>query len=116
MTRADFDTFCAGLPATSHVVQWGGCSVWKVGGKIFAIWSGADADGQVSFKASDLSGAMLRDTPHYRPAPYLARAGWLQLVSTAQTDPEEIRAYVAAAHGLVTAGLPKRLRLALGLA
>ncbi len=27
----------ASLPATPHVVQWGGSDVWKVGGKVFAI-------------------------------------------------------------------------------
>ncbi len=25
------------LPATTHVVQWGGAHVWKVGGKVFAV-------------------------------------------------------------------------------
>ena len=36
MTRSEFDAYCAGLPATTNVVQWGNASVWKVGGKIFA--------------------------------------------------------------------------------
>ena len=37
MTLDGYDAFCAGLPATSSVVQWGGGHVWKVGGKVFAI-------------------------------------------------------------------------------
>jgi predicted DNA-binding protein (MmcQ/YjbR family) len=37
MTRDEFNAFCAALPQTSHVVQWGNADVWKVGGKVFAI-------------------------------------------------------------------------------
>ncbi len=37
MTYDEYNAFCAALPATSHVVQWGGSQVWKVGGKVFAI-------------------------------------------------------------------------------
>lgn len=37
MIQDEYNTFCAMLPATSHVVQWGGSDVWKVGGKVFAI-------------------------------------------------------------------------------
>ena len=37
MTYEEFNLFCRSLPATSHVVQWGGAHVWKVGGKVFAI-------------------------------------------------------------------------------
>jgi predicted DNA-binding protein (MmcQ/YjbR family) len=37
MTRDAFNFFCAALLATTHVVQWGNCDVWKVGGKVFAI-------------------------------------------------------------------------------
>ena len=37
MTLDDYNGFCASLPGTTHVVQWGGAHVWKVGGKVFAI-------------------------------------------------------------------------------
>ena len=42
MTHDEFNAFCASLPAVTHVVQWGGSDVWKVGGKVFAI-GGRDA-------------------------------------------------------------------------
>lgn len=51
MTRAEINAFCASLRAVTHVVQWGGADVWKVGGKVFAItW-----DDGVTFKASDMA-------------------------------------------------------------
>ena len=37
MTREDYDAFCGSLPHATHVVQWGDASVWKIGGKVFAI-------------------------------------------------------------------------------
>ena len=37
MTREDYDAFCESLPHATHVVQWGDASVWKIGGKVFAI-------------------------------------------------------------------------------
>ena len=39
-----FNALCASLPATTHVVQWGGSDVWKVGGKVFAIGGWSDDD------------------------------------------------------------------------
>ena len=47
MTRDEFNSFCDGLTATTHVVQWGNADVWKVGGKVFAIcgWN----DGAIMF-------------------------------------------------------------------
>lgn len=39
MTRDEFDGYCRSLKATTNVIQWGNSSVWKVGGKIFAICS-----------------------------------------------------------------------------
>ena len=51
MTREEVNAFCASLRAATHVVQWGGSDVWKVGGKLFAVISGAG----VTFKASDMA-------------------------------------------------------------
>ena len=81
MTRDDFDAFCKSLPATTHVIQWGNASVWKVGGKIFAICSRwGDGDHQrIGFKCSDMSYSLLTQQDGMIPAPYLARAKWVQM-------------------------------------
>jgi predicted DNA-binding protein (MmcQ/YjbR family) len=66
MTRKDYDAFCGGLPHATHVVQWGDASVWKIGGKVFAIggWSHGD-EFAVSFKCSKTSFAILSELPAY---------------------------------------------------
>ncbi len=80
MTREEFDAFCARLAPATHVVQWGDASVWKVGGKVFAIGGWSAAEFAVTFKCSETSFAVLKDLPGLRPAPYLASRGltWIQ--------------------------------------
>jgi len=55
MTRDEFNIFCKGLKATTHVVQWGNSDVWKVGGKVFAICGWAEEADAFTFKASDIA-------------------------------------------------------------
>lgn len=118
MTLDDYNIFCAAQPATSHVVQWGGAHVWKVGGKVFAIGH-EDADGalRVSFKCSPVAYEMLRDAPGLKPAPYLASRGmtWIQRFSEESLPDDAFRDYLRESHRLVAAGLPRKARKELGL-
>jgi predicted DNA-binding protein (MmcQ/YjbR family) len=118
MTLDDYNAFCASLPATTHVVQWGGAHVWKVGGKVFAIagWSAGPALA-VTFKCAPQSFDILKDLPGLRPAPYLASRGmsWIQRTGDGSMDDEALAAYVAESHRLVAAGLTRKARAALGL-
>jgi predicted DNA-binding protein (MmcQ/YjbR family) len=118
MTREDYDAFCKSLPHATHVVQWGDASVWKIGGKVFAIggWSQAE-NFAVSFKCSQTSFAILSELPGLRPAPYLASRGflWMQRVDDGALDDAGLQAYLKQSYALVAAGLPKRAQRALGL-
>lgn len=117
MTRDSFDACCAALPHATHVVQWGDASVWKVGGKVFAIggWSAPPSFG-VSFKCSETSFVILRDLPGLRPAPYLASRGltWIQRFDDRTLDDSSLRDYLSASHALVAAKLPRKIRRELG--
>ena len=119
MTRKEFNEFCAGLTATSHVVQWGGSDVWKVGGKVFAICGGAaNSVPGITFKTSPIVYELMRGTPGLRPAPYLASRGmtWLQRHSLPGPSDEEMREYLTRSYELVAAGLSGKVRRQLGLA
>ena len=107
------EAFCLALPGASVVVQWGDDHVYKVGGKMFAV-AGGRALG-ISFKASDMAFELLPEQGIARPAPYLARAGWLQLVDAQALEPDDLLAYLRQAHAIVAARLPKKQRIALGL-
>ena len=107
------EAFCLSLPGASVVVQWGDDHVYKVGGKMFAV-AGGRALG-ISFKASDMAFELLPEQGIARPAPYLARARWLQLTDAQALEPDDLLAYLRQAHAIVAARLPKRQRIALGL-
>lgn len=118
MTRPGFEALCASLPHATHVVQWGDASVWKIGGKVFAIggWSGPDSFA-VTFKCSETSFAMLKDLPGLRPAPYLAARGlsWVQRTDGRTLSDDALADYVARSCALVSEGLPRKVRRELGL-
>jgi predicted DNA-binding protein (MmcQ/YjbR family) len=117
MIRDDFNAFCGGMAATTHVVQWGNADVWKVGGKVFAIcgWSnGADA---FTFKVSEIAFEVLRDTPGVRPAPYLASRGlkWLQHYDAPGLSDDELRRHIVLSYDMIVAALTKKKRAELKL-
>lgn len=120
MTREEYNTFCAALPATSHVVQWGGADVWKVGGKVFAIggWQDAGEDPHVTFKVTPLAFDILKEQSGCRPAPYLASRGmkWIQRFTDASMSDEDLKSYITESHRIVASGLSKKRRDELGLA
>ncbi|MAS07797.1 MAG: hypothetical protein CL534_24360 [Ahrensia sp.] len=118
MLLDDYNAYCASLPQTTHVVQWGGAHVWKVGGKVFAIagWSAGD-ELAVTFKVSDLGFDILKQQPGLRPAPYLASRGmtWIQRTSGESMDDAALKDYLAESHRLIAAKLTRKLRRDLGL-
>jgi predicted DNA-binding protein (MmcQ/YjbR family) len=113
-----FESHCLSLPAVTLVVQWGGTSVFKVGGKMFALANGLveRRAGGFMFRASDMAYALLIDEGLARPAPYLARAKWVQLIANDALPDAELAAYLDRAHALVAAKLTRAARKAAGLA
>jgi predicted DNA-binding protein (MmcQ/YjbR family) len=117
MTLDEYDAFCRSLPATTYVVQWRGAHVWKVGGKVFAIGRGPDDGATVTFKVSDVAYEMLQGKPGLRPAPNLASRGlkWIQLFEKPGLSDDDLRGYLRQSYALVGQGLPKKIRMELGL-
>ncbi len=117
MTRQEFDNYCRAFKGAEHVVQWGGASVWKIGGKIFAICSkwGAGNHAKISFKCSDLSYRLLSEQPDIVPAPYLARAKWVQVETAKAMGDQDLKAYIEAAYFIIVGKLTWAKRKELGL-
>ena len=106
MTLEEYNGFCASLRAATHVVQWGGSHVWKVGGKVFAIASLGGASGLgITFKCSDIGFDILREQPGCDQflAEVLDIAGRSKLIESAVSD------------GLVTGHHGAQHRHAIGL-
>ncbi len=106
---------CLALPAATMTVQWGDNRVYKVGGKMFAV-SGPDAASLYSFKVDDFRFLELTDLPGVRPAPYLARAKWVQIdPPECVLDDVEIEELVRDSYKLVFAKLTKKLQREINL-
>lgn len=118
MNQAAFNRFCQSLPHATHVVQWGGADVWKVGGKVFAIASWDDgALSGITFKVSELGYEILHDAPGLRPAPYLASRGmtWIQHYAEPGLSDKDLKSYLEESHRIVSLGLSKKMQKDLGL-
>jgi predicted DNA-binding protein (MmcQ/YjbR family) len=118
MNYREYNAFCRKLPATTHVIQWGGAHVWKVGGKVFAIGGWDDgAEAHITFKVSDIAYEVLKDQRGLRPAPYLASRGmkWIQHFAKPGLSDAELREYLRQSHFIVSQGLSRKRRIELGL-
>ena len=113
-----FNKYCASLPATNTVVQWGGAHVWKVGDKIFAMaskWGKTEGEFLVGFKSSDMAFRMLTEESGISPSPYLGRYKWVQIRDPEVLNDEDTKAYIQAAYDIVKAKLTKAKRKELGI-
>lgn len=111
---AAFDAFCAALPGTRMVVQWGGSHVHKVGPKLFALGGGGPGAESFVFKATSLSWEILREQGLASRAPYLPRGNWLLVAGGALAD-EDLFAHVEASYRQIAARLTRAERARLGL-
>lgn len=117
MTLSEFNLYCSGLPQSTHVVQWGGSDVWKVGGKLFAIARVEEKELQVTFKVSDIAFEFLQSQSGLRPAPYLASRGmkWIQHYAAPGLSPDDLKYHIQKSYTLAIERLTQKLRLELGL-
>jgi len=117
MTLEDYNAFCMSLPQSSHVVQWGGADVWKVGGKLFAMAREKDGVFAVTFKATEIGYVVMSDMPGLRPAPYLASRGmkWIQHYAAPGLDDDALREHIHLSYHMAIKRLTKRKRAELGL-
>lgn len=116
MTRDQICAFCAHLPHVTHVVQWGGADVYKVGGKLFAVVGLSGIDNAVTFKATEMGFEILSESPGCRPAPYMASRGlkWIQVFEEPGLSDDSLRDHIHASYEMIIAGLTKKKRAELG--
>jgi predicted DNA-binding protein (MmcQ/YjbR family) len=106
--------FALALPHATVTKQWGETLVFKVGGKMFLIIS---IDGEIiealSLKCSPEDFRRLTDYEGIVPAPYLARASWVQLEDTLALPAAELEEQVRRSYALIRSSLPKKLQASL---
>jgi predicted DNA-binding protein (MmcQ/YjbR family) len=115
MTHESFNKFCKSLPHTTFVIQWRGCLVWKVGGKVFAIGVLVDSKPAYTFKVAREDFEALTSIKGIRPAPYFASRGmsWVQNYDKPGLPDKVLKMQISQSYHLVFKGLTKKLQLEL---
>ncbi len=113
MDRAGIEALCLSLPGATLDYPFGpDAAVFKVGGKMFCMMGERRG---VSFKVSDMAYQILTENGLARPAPYLARARWVNLPDPSAWSEADLAGHLAAAHALVASRLTRAQKAALGL-
>ena len=108
--------FCAALPHATGDIKWGVDQVYSIGGKMFCV---AFVDPQkcatVAFKVDDDLFLSYTDRAGFIPAPYMARAKWVQVIDLKKISDAELKLLIKRSYDLVSLKLTKKLRTALGM-
>ena len=110
MTLDGLRQICKALPGATEDIKWGQDLCFCVGGKMFAAVN-LERPHQLSFKCTPDAFAELTEREGIIPAPYLARAMWVQESELgAALERRELAVLLKSAYDLVVAKLPKSKR------
>jgi predicted DNA-binding protein (MmcQ/YjbR family) len=110
MTLDSLRQICRALPGATEDVKWGQDLCFCVGSKMFAAVN-LEPPHQLGFKCTPDVFAELIEREGIIPAPYLARAMWVQESELGATlERRELEPLIRASYDLVVAALPKSKR------
>ena len=106
---------CLHLPGASEDIKWEHDLVFSVGDKMFCVAS-LEPPLRCSFKVREEEFEELSQQPAFIPAPYLARAKWVQVVAPMQLNRGRWESYIKTSYQLVASKLSKKKQIELGVA
>ena len=107
--------FCAALPHATGDIKWGVDQVYSIGGKMFCVAClDAKQGATVSFKVDDDLFLSYSDRDGFIPAPYMARAKWVQIIDLKKVSDAELKQLIKRSYELVSLKLTKKLRTEFG--
>jgi predicted DNA-binding protein (MmcQ/YjbR family) len=110
MTVEGLRQICMALPGATEDIKWGADLAFSVGGKMFCVVN-VEPPHQMSFKCTPDEFAELIEREGIIPAPYLARAMWVQESELgAVIERRELERLLRSSYELVLATLPKSKR------
>jgi predicted DNA-binding protein (MmcQ/YjbR family) len=110
MTIETVRQICRAFPGVTEEIKWGADLAFSVGGKMFCVVN-SEPPHQMSFKCSPDAFAELVEREGMIPAPYLARAMWVQQSELGEAlERRELEQLLRASYDLVLAKLPKSRR------
>ncbi len=113
MSLDDLRALCLSLPHATEKIQWSDVLLFSVGGRMFVVVNLGAVPPSLSLKASEEEFFTLQEIEGIVPAPYLARANWVQLRTLNTVPRAELERLVRASYAMVVARLPKKTQAAL---
>ena len=104
--------YCRQLPHIVEDVKWGNDRVFSIeGGKMFCVFSFEEETYTgMSFKVDDHRFLEMTDRPQFRPAPYMAKAMWVQLTDKTGIADTELKELMERSYEMYFEKLPKKLQ------
>ena len=102
-------SLCRTFPGVTEDTKWDKDLVFSVGDKMFAVTKLGEATG-MSFKVDDDRFLELTDRPGIIPAPYLARAKWVDVEDAQALSDEEAPQMLRRSYELVFGKLTRKLQ------
>jgi predicted DNA-binding protein (MmcQ/YjbR family) len=111
MTIQAIRAICNALPGVTEDIKWGSDLAFSIGGKMFCVVN-TEPPNQMSFKCTADDFAELVEREGVIPAPYLARAMWVQQTELAGDafSRGELERLLRTSYELVAQKLPKSKR------
>lgn len=111
MSFAALKAHAMSLPGVTTGIKWGADWVASVGSKMFFVAVPEPGPWRAcSFKVDEHRFLELTGLPGFAPAPYLARAQWVQLSDARALPLTALKALVSRSHALVLQRLTKKLQ------
>jgi len=107
--------FCLSFPGSTEQIQWGDDLLFKVAGKIFAVAPLEPGPLWLTLKVTPEQFVELTERAGITPAPYLARAHWIAIESSAAVSASELATLIRASYDLVVQKLPHKVRATLAI-
>jgi|ERR1017187_7628566 predicted DNA-binding protein (MmcQ/YjbR family) len=105
---------CLSLPGATEDIKWEADLCFLIGGKMFCV-TGFEPGSSVTLKVPDPEFEEMIAGPGFSPAPYLARAKWVQVEDLDQLSKEEWSRLIQQSYELVKSKLPKKVLKEMGL-
>lgn len=106
--------FCLSLPAVAEDIKWGNDLCFTIATKMFCVVSLTEPH-NISFKVPDDEFDEIVSRKEFIPAPYMARAKWVNLREPDQISKKELERYITQSCDLVKKKLPVKTRKELGI-
>lgn len=114
MNTESLRDYCLSLPFSAESIKWTNTLVFTIEAKMFCVCS-LDAPFSFSVKVPDEIFDEIVLQHAFRPAPYLARAKWVQIIFPESLNRLRIEFLVHQSYQLVKTSLSKKLKTQLGI-